>query len=578
MGKLFDKATEQETLLKAWRRIRANGQSSKAPETRIAIDRFERTANRDIRRIQNRLRRSEFEFEPQKGVLKTKSDGSKRGIVMASVHNRIVERAWLDTLLQRSDFVKEVINIPTSVGGVPDRSVPHALKLINDAFCDGKNYFVRSDISGFFDNIPRNKVLEKLSSKIDDAKFLDVLDKATTVILGNEQSLGEDRRAFPTDIEGVAQGSPLSPLFGNLLLYDFDKAMNGRGNVCIRFIDDFLILGDSAAKVEKAFTNGQKMLFHLGLKCHDPFAEKVNIQKADRGDVANGFVFLGYDIRPGLFQPSQKARVSLKGAVDDLIRFGRHAITDVKAVNNSFESRQRYAQTLSVVDLVLRGWGEAFSYSNAPDTIEALDRTIDEKLARFRSWYAEQIRSADWKTKRRTGGVCLLSDIPSKELSEVPFKLDPHGRFVKSSRTLTISTDGSVITSGRRKGKDKGPGGWAYLIHETGETKTGSVQDITNNQMELRAVIEAIRSADTSRSLKIRTDSQYVHDAIEKGSTIKSNQDLWREYKAICFGRKIKVVWIKGHAGDQENELVDKLARESALQAKKNSGDQIVNF
>ena len=43
---------------------------------------------------------------------------------------------------------------------------------------------------------------------------------------------------------GVAQGNSLSPLLGNLLLKDFDSAMNSLPNIrCIRFIDDFIILG-----------------------------------------------------------------------------------------------------------------------------------------------------------------------------------------------------------------------------------------------------------------------------------------------------------------------------------------------
>ena len=48
MGKLFELCRKQDTLHKAWRRIRANGARSKAEETRSAIEDFERTANRDI--------------------------------------------------------------------------------------------------------------------------------------------------------------------------------------------------------------------------------------------------------------------------------------------------------------------------------------------------------------------------------------------------------------------------------------------------------------------------------------------------------------------------------------------------
>ena len=251
-------ATHLRTLLRAWRKVRANGLSSSAEETVATVTRFDSDAVRNIIRLQHRLRNGSFRFDPQKGVLKSKSDGGKRGIVMASVQNRIVERALLDSLQANVPYVQQVVRHPTSVGGVPHRSVPHGLSQIQSAIEEGSKYFVRSDISGFFDNIPRGRVLKELNKRIDDKEFLSLLDRATTVTLANESRLGEDRSAFPCDEEGVAQGSPLSALFGNILLHDFDLRFNDRGIVCVRFIDDFVILGSAERSVRKAFENAKR--------------------------------------------------------------------------------------------------------------------------------------------------------------------------------------------------------------------------------------------------------------------------------------------------------------------------------
>lgn len=576
MGKLFEHATKRETLFRAWYKIRANGVSSKSAETRSAIEHFERQANSNIHNIQRRLRSNEFEFEPQKGVLKTKKSGGKRGIVLASVHNRVVERAWLDTLQEKSEYIRQVNETTTSVGGVPDRSVPHGLKLIDDAFKAGFMHFVRSDISGFFDNIPRFGVIKTISSHVDDDKFLETLISATAVTLSNEKALGEERHVFPTDTEGVAQGSPLSPLFGNILLHDFDLEFNQRDIICVRFIDDFVLLARSQRNAEKAFSAAKCVLASLGLQCHDPFLGKTDSEKASRGHAEDGFIFLGYDIRPGLYQPSKKVRDSICRAVDDHLRFGRRSIIEVVRANNSFEDKFRYVQTLNTVDLVLRGWGEAFAYGNAPSTLEHLDAEIDGKLNRFRSWFARFLKETDWKTRRRAGGVCLLGDIRPKTFDDVPLKLPAGKRFASSPRTIVISTDGSVITGGRRRGKDQGPGGWAILVHETGEQRSGRLSSATNNRMELRAVIEALRHADGSRPIRIRTDSQYVHDTVEKGTVVKSNQDMWREYLELAKGHRVRVEWVKGHSGDEHNELVDKLARAEAMKAQAESGDGVL--
>ena len=106
--------------------------------------------------------------------------------------------------------------------------------------------------------------------------------------------------------------------------------MNTNGILCVRFIDDFVVSGESASNAEKAFRKGQNLLSNHGLVCHNPFDKKSNKDKTEKGEVSDGFVFLRYDIRPGLFQPSKKARNSIKKSIDDHIKHGRWSITDVK--------------------------------------------------------------------------------------------------------------------------------------------------------------------------------------------------------------------------------------------------------
>lgn len=564
MGTLFRSASDQSVLHAAWRRIKANGQVSKADETRIAVDMFDRDANRQIWNIQRRLRKGEFQFDPQKGVLKKKGSGGKRGIVMASVHNRIVERALLDTLQSRSDFVRTVIEQPTSVGGVPHRSVPHGLQQIRDAHNSGKLYFIRSDISGFFDHVPRREVIAKLSDDVSDPEFISLLEQATLVTLANETALGEDRRSFPTDAEGVAQGSPLSPLFGNILLHDFDVQLNGRGVSCIRFIDDFVILAESETKAKKAFESARSILAALGLGCHDPFAVGADTDKTGHGLADVGFDFLGNNIRPGLCKPSRKAIGALEETIRNHLRSGRSSIVEVRRERDSFAGRNRMAQTLVVIDRVIKGWGDAFAYCNCPDIMRSLDERIEAMLDDFRRWYAGRVKSEDWKNRRRMAGVCLLEDVPTKSLDDVPFFVKAGPKVRKSVRSLTVSTDGSVIAR-RGQRRDTGSGGWSFVVHETGLEGAGRISQTTNNRMELQAVLEALKATDGKLPLTIRTDSQYVRDGANGKSLVRKNADLWEEYKYLRENRRVEVVWVKGHDGDPMNERADALANQQAM-------------
>src|SRR6185437_9991831 len=90
----------------------------------------------------------------------------------------------------------------------------------------------------------------------------------------------------------------------------------------------------------------------------------------------------------------------------------------------------------------------------------------------------------------------------------------------------------------------------------------------TNNRMELQAVIQAIKHVDPRKSILIRTDSQYVTDAVSGRTIVKANGDLWREYQEVSKLRQVKVVWVKGHAGDPYNETADQLATEQARLAR----------
>jgi ribonuclease HI len=62
-----------------------------------------------------------------------------------------------------------------------------------------------------------------------------------------------------------------------------------------------------------------------------------------------------------------------------------------------------------------------------------------------------------------------------------------------------------------------------------------------------------------------------VTDAANRRTIIKSNTDLWKEFEDLKRSRRVKVVWVKGHAGDAHNEAADRLATQQARLAKADS-------
>ncbi|MDX8389036.1 MAG: ribonuclease HI [Mariprofundaceae bacterium] len=122
-----------------------------------------------------------------------------------------------------------------------------------------------------------------------------------------------------------------------------------------------------------------------------------------------------------------------------------------------------------------------------------------------------------------------------------------------------------------------GPGGWGVLlrsgIHEK-ELFGGEAQS-TNQRMELKAALEAIRAAKSPSHIRIFSDSKYVvqgmkewiHGWKRKGwknskKEPVANQDLWLQLDAAAAEHEVEWNWIKGHAGHVENERADALARQ----------------
>ena len=163
-----------------------------------------------------------------------------------------------------------IYKVSTCFGGIKSRGVRDALDAAYQEVMSGATHYIRSDIQEFFTKIPRGVVISKIEDVVDDKKFIDLLTQATTTELENLATLGEDADRFPIYDIGVAQGCCLSPLLGNILLSDFDAQMNGRGILCLRYIDDFIIFGKSPSAVAKAFKSAQHLLGQYRLTAYDP--------------------------------------------------------------------------------------------------------------------------------------------------------------------------------------------------------------------------------------------------------------------------------------------------------------------
>ena len=132
-----------------------------------------------------------------------------------------------------------------------------------------------------------------------------------------------------------------------------------------------------------------------------------------------------------------------------------------------------------------------------------------------------------------------------------------------------------IYTDGGCDG-NPGVGGWAAVLRSGDHYRelSGSCLATTNNRMELRAAIEALRALKRASDVEYHTDSTYLRNGITAwlpqwkarawrtaGNKPVQNADLWRDLEAAAAPHQIEWRWVKGHSGVPDNTRSDDLVR-----------------
>ena len=154
-------------------------------------------------------------------------------------------------------------------------------------------------------------------------------------------------------------------------------------------------------------------------------------------------------------------------------------------------------------------------------------------------------------------------------------ELYPNGYLSLPMPELFAYTDGAC--SG-----NPGPGGWGVVLQALNNGEIikerhlkGGETNTTNNRMELKAAIAALEALGRTSNITIITDSIYVKNGITdwvhgwkhngwRTSNKKpvKNVELWQRLDAAQQRHSVTWKWVKGHAGNPENERADELARQ----------------
>ena len=133
-------------------------------------------------------------------------------------------------------------------------------------------------------------------------------------------------------------------------------------------------------------------------------------------------------------------------------------------------------------------------------------------------------------------------------------------------KNVTIVCDGSSLGNGRGVTRAAAVAvlGFKGFWKAFGEY----LGNATNQQAEIAAATLGLENLKERCNVKILSDSRYVVETMSSGWKRKTNHDWWARLDKAAAKHDIQWQWIKGHAGHEVQDVVDKAARRIAKEGK----------
>jgi RNA-directed DNA polymerase len=271
----------------------------------------------------------------------------KRPLGVPTVRDRVVQAALcqvLEPIFER-DFAAH------SYGFRPNRGCKDALRRVDALLKAGYSWVVDADLKSYFDTIPREKLMERVSAKVSDGRVLSLVEAFLN------QGVLEEMKLW-TPEAGTPQGGVISPLLSNIYLDALDHQMAKSGFEMVRYADDFVILCRGEVEAQAALQAVQKWTAMAGLQLHPV---KTRIVDATQ---PGGFDFLGYHFERGNRWPRPKSLRKFKDTIRDKTRrMNGHSLQAI----------------ILNVNRTAQGWFAYFQHSHRW-TFQALDKWIRMRL------------------------------------------------------------------------------------------------------------------------------------------------------------------------------------------------------
>ena len=298
--------------------------------------------------------------------------GGKRMLGIPCVSDRLLQQAihqWLSPKYE-AEFSAN------SYGFREGRNAHQAVLQAQRYLEEGKEWIIELDLEKFFDRVNHDKLMGKLAKRIDDKRTL----KLIRAYLNSGMLEGG---LVSARMEGVPQGSPLSPLLSNIVLDALDKELEGRGHSFVRYADDVSIYVRSEKSATRTLeTISSYVTKELRLKVN---GEKSKVSRPEQSTLL-GFSF---------YRKNKKWE----------IRIAPRSLKRIKEKLRAATSRKdptKVAEKIKKIESVIVGWVNYFRIARAKTNMQQLDWMVRHRL-RMGIWKQWKTPQARMKNLRKLG-------------------------------------------------------------------------------------------------------------------------------------------------------------------------------
>jgi len=269
MPTLLEQALKSDNLRLAWEEVAEN--KGVGGVDGVSLRAWQRNWEERLVNLAGAVRANTY--QPRKLRLKRihKRDRREFRILrIPTITDRVLQRAVLQVLHP----VFEPRFLDCSFGYRPKRGLLEAVQRIIVLRENEYRWVLDADIDEFFNSVDYTLLLDFLRHDLPDDSLLPLI--ARWLELG---------RSHPDQALGIPLGSPLSPLWANIILHRLDVAVTRQGWQMVRYADDFLVFAESSYLVEKAYNGVEKFLAALRLR-YEPSKTRLT-------SFEQGFDFIG---------------------------------------------------------------------------------------------------------------------------------------------------------------------------------------------------------------------------------------------------------------------------------------------